>query len=85
MGKKTDVCSATETDLQEDTETQSLEEQFEQLNVLIARLEDSSVSLEESFRAYEEGMRLLKSCNDKIDRVEKRVLMLNSEGGLDEF
>lgn len=66
-------------------DTKSLEEQFEKLNEIIDRLEDPAVSLEESFQAYEAGMRLLKSCNDKIDRVEKRVLVLNSEGGLDEF
>lgn len=30
-------------------------------------------------------MRLIQSCNDKIDSVEKEVLKLNENGELDEF
>ena len=45
----------------------------------------SNLSLEDSFDAYKKGMDLLKICNDKIDQVEKKVLVLNGEGGLDEF
>jgi len=41
--------------------------------------------LEESFLAYQEGMKLLKQCNDTIDKVEKQVLALNKDGELDEF
>ena len=66
-------------------EEQTLEELFGKLDEIVAGLEDSSVSLEDSFKAYEEGVTLLKLCNEKIDRVEKQVLMLNEEGGLDEF
>ena len=64
---------------------QNLEELFGQLEELVAKLEEPSISLEESFRAYEEGGSLLKACNEKIDRVEKQVLVLNEEGGLSEF
>lgn len=66
-------------------EEQTLEELFEKLDEIVAGLEDSSVSLEDSFKTYEEGVTLLKLCNDKIDCVEKQVLVLNEEGGLDEF
>ena len=31
------------------------------------------------------GMTLLKSCNEKIDTVEKKILIMNGDGGLDEF
>ena len=30
-------------------------------------------------------MELLKYCNESIDKVEKKVLVLNGEGKLDEF
>ena len=63
----------------------SLEEAFEMLDEITGRLEEEGISLEESFRAYKRGMDLLKICNDKIDQVEKKVLVLNEEGGLDEF
>lgn len=63
----------------------SLEEAFEQIETTIARLEDEDITLEDSFRAYQDGMKLLKYCNEKIDRVEKQVLKINEDGELDEF
>ena len=63
----------------------SLEEAFGILGEIARSLEEESISLEDSFSAYKKGMDLLKICNDKIDQVEKKVLVLNEEGGLDEF
>ena len=63
----------------------SLEEAFGMLDEIARSLEEESISLEDSFSAYKKGMDLLKICNDKIDQVEKKVLVLNEEGGLDEF
>lgn len=63
----------------------SLEEAFEKIEETIARLEDEDITLEDSFRAYQDGMKLLKYCNEKIDRVEKQVLKINEDGELDEF
>ncbi|MDE7284032.1 MAG: exodeoxyribonuclease VII small subunit [Lachnospiraceae bacterium] len=68
-----------------DTPECSLEEAFEQIEATIARLEDEDITLEDSFRAYQDGMKLLKYCNEKIDRVEKQVLKINEDGELDEF
>ena len=63
----------------------TLEEAFAQLEEITGRLEDEEISLEDSFAQYHNGMKLLKYCNDSIDRVEKKVLVLNGEGKLDEF
>ena len=63
----------------------SLEEAFEQIEAVIARLEKEEITLEESFHEYNRGMQLLKHCNEAIDKVEKKVLQINEEGGLDEF
>ena len=63
----------------------SLEEAFGKLDTLIAELEKPENSLEASFRAFEQGMKLVKYCNDAIDKVEKKVLVLAQDGELDEF
>lgn len=63
----------------------SLEEAFEQIEDMIEQLEKEDITLEDSFRAYQEGMKLLKYCDEKIDRVEKQVLKINEAGDLDEF
>lgn len=58
----------------------TLDEVFEKLENAIGKLEQEDISLEEAFRLYKEGMKLVKSCNDKIDKVEKEVLKINSDG-----
>lgn len=63
----------------------SLEEAFAQIEDVIAHLETEEITLEESFQEYNRGMRLLQHCNSAIDRVEKKVLQINEDGGLDEF
>lgn len=63
----------------------SLEEAFAQLDEVIAHLETEEITLEESFKEYNRGMKLLQNCNQAIDKVEKKVLQINENGGLDEF
>lgn len=66
-------------------ETQMLNELLEQLDEVMKKMEDTDISLEESFCLYETGMKMLKQCNDKIDAVEKKVLLLDKEGNEHEF
>lgn len=63
----------------------SLEEAFERIEEVISRLETEEITLEQSFQDYNRGMKLLRHCNETIDRVEKKVLQINEDGGLDEF
>jgi len=63
----------------------SLEEAFAQIEEVIGHLETEEITLEESFAEYKRGMALLAKCNETIDRVEKKVLKINEDGGLDEF
>lgn len=63
----------------------SIEELFERIDAVIGEMEDDSVSLEDSFKLYEEGMSLLKESNERIDLVEKKVLALSKDGETYEF
>ncbi len=69
----------------EQTEDLTLEEAFVQIEDVIASLETEEITLEQSFQEYNRGMQLLRYCNETIDRVEKKVLQINEDGGLDEF
>ncbi len=62
-----------------------LEEALEKLEEAVSRLQSEDISLEESFQVYQQGMEYVKFCSQTIDQVEKKVLMLNQEGGLDEL
>ncbi len=63
----------------------SLEEAFTRLQETIENLEKDDITLEQSFQEYQKGMLLVKKCNEIIDKVEKKVLVLNDDGGTDEF
>lgn len=55
-----------------------LEESFEQLETIIAELEKGDMTLEDSFKKYEEGMKLIKNCSNSIDCVEKKLIVLEN-------
>jgi len=53
-----------------------LEENFDKLEGIIDRLENEETGLEEAFKIYEQGMKLLSQCNGEIDKVEKKLIVL---------
>ena len=63
----------------------TLEKAFEELEVIIDKMNDRKVSLDDSFSLYTEGTKLLKYCNEQLDMVEKKMLVLSEEGDLHEF
>ena len=66
-------------------EEMNLEEIFEKLESTMKKMEEEDISLEESFQLYHQGMDMLKACNNKIDKVEKKMLLLDEEGEEHEF
>lgn len=58
----------------------SIEEIFGRLDGIIRELENGEISLEDSFKYYENGMKLVKTCSGKLDKVEKQILVLNENG-----
>lgn len=62
-----------------------LEDMLQEIEDLIAHMEQDDISLDEAFEAYEQGMKKLKSCNERIDRIEKKMLVWNEQGKLEEF
>ena len=60
----------------------SIEETFEEMDRIMEKLESNDTTLEESFACYEAGMKLVKACGEKIDRVEKQMIVL--QGGTEE-
>lgn len=60
------------------------EEAIEELEGVVEKLESGELSLEESLAAFENGVRLVKLCNQKLSDVEKKVELLikDKEGKL---
>ena len=61
-------------------EEMSFEEALERLEALVAELERGELPLEESVRAYEEGVRLVRRCEKLLADAEARIRTLGDEG-----
>ncbi len=60
----------------------SFEECLQALEKVVERIESGELNLEESLGTFEEGVRLVQSCNHKLGEVERRIEVLtkDSEG-----
>ena len=63
----------------------TLEEDFERMEELLRQMEREEIGIEEAFCKYEEGIKLVKACNEKIDRVEKKVKTLSDDLKTEDF
>ena len=63
----------------EETNKTTLEEDFKKLESLLKDMEREDIGIEDAFAKYAEGMQLIKTCNEKIDRVEKKVMQLSDD------
>jgi exodeoxyribonuclease VII small subunit len=55
------------------------EDAMKRLEDIVEDLEGGELPLEDSLKVFEEGMKLLSFCSDKLDEVEKRVAILVKE------
>lgn len=61
---------------------QTFEDALKRLEEVLDSLEHGNLSLEDSLKAFEEGVKLIRFCQEKLDEVERRVeLLLKDEAG----
>ena len=58
---------------------ESFESAMEQLETLVSRMESGDLSLEESLKAFEQGVQLTRFCQDQLKNAELKVQELNSK------
>jgi exodeoxyribonuclease VII small subunit len=57
----------------------SFEKAIEELEALVARMEDGKLPLEESLAAYQRGAELIRFCESRLSDAQARIAIL--EGG----
>jgi len=57
-------------------ETRTFEENLKELESIVLELEKGELSLEESIAKFERGIKVSKTCNDKLENAEKRINIL---------
>jgi len=70
---------------EEDMEDMTFEDAMRRLEEIARLLEAGDLPLEESLRIFEEGVRLSRICNSKLDAIEARleVLIRRDDGRLE--
>ena len=55
------------------------EKAFRDLEKIVHRLEGEEMSLDESLRLFEEGIRLSRFCHQRLEEVEKKIELILSD------
>jgi exodeoxyribonuclease VII small subunit len=55
----------------------NFEESLKELENLVADLESEQFSLDDSLKKFESGVKLFKTCKEKLDKAEKKISQLN--------
>jgi exodeoxyribonuclease VII small subunit len=54
----------------------TFEKAMEQLEKIVAAMETEALSLEQSVKKFEEGMKLSQYCSQKLEETEKKISLL---------
>ncbi len=66
----------------------NFEEALEKLNEIVESMEDGDLSLEDSLKQFEEGIKLTRSCQAALQNAEQKVKILlekNNTATLEDF
>ncbi len=59
-------------------ESQSFEEMIQSLEKIVNLIEGDEVKLEDALKHYQDGISLLKSCQDKLTQIEQQVKIFDA-------
>lgn len=59
--------------------SESFETALTRLDEVVRRLESGDLTLDDSLKYYQEGMRLVRFCARKLDEAEKRIEQLTED------
>ena len=65
------------------TENVGIEDNFEQLEDIISKMQSDRKTLEQSFELYNKGLSLVQDCNNQIEKIEKQIKIIE-EGNINE-
>ena len=60
----------------------TFETQLKDLAIIVNQLEDGDLTLEESLKLFEDGVKLSRECQEKLNNAERRIeILLEDENG----
>lgn len=65
--------------MSEKTENMSFEEAMARLDKITSELSGEGVELEKALALYEEGVRLARICNEKLEATDRKIKILQAD------
>jgi exodeoxyribonuclease VII small subunit len=59
---------------------QTFENSLKKLEEIVTELEEGELSLEESLQLFEDGVKLSRECQARLDQAERRIEVLLKDG-----
>ena len=84
MSEQTEVRKSPET-AEANRQDRPIEEVFAELEKILDRMQDPQVTLQESFALYEKGVQDIRLCDELLDKIEKKMQLLNQDGSVRPF
>ena len=64
------------------SKNQTFESSLGELEKIVHKLEDGDLSLEESLKLFEDGVRISRECQERLNKAERRIeILLKDESG----
>lgn len=82
MAAKKPESPSTETEPNGTEPSMPFETRMEQLESVVDELESGSLSLDEAFAKYQQGVELLRGCSKTLEAMERRIEILEKEGAV---
>ena len=67
------------------TPAPNFEAALAELETLVTQMEGGELSLDESLKAFERGVKLARQCQLELKQAEQRVQVLTADGELEDF
>lgn len=59
---------------------QTFESSLKELDKIVRNLEEGDLSLEESLKLFEDGVKLSRECQERLNQAERRIEILMKDG-----
>lgn len=68
-----------------DNEPENFEHALAELEALVTSMESGELTLDESLKAFERGVKLARRCQTELKHAEQKVQILNADGTIENF
>ena len=63
----------------------NIEKLLKELESIVTKMEDDNLNLEDSLKSYEKGIKLVKTAQESLKKIEQRVQILSKNNELKDF